>query len=61
MSRTMIGLLVGLVLGLSIAIDGFTGFLVTAVGALVGFLVGKVLDGDLDLSPYLGGAGRRRP
>jgi len=60
MSRTTIGLLVGLALGLAIAIDGFSGFLVTAVAAAVGFTVGRVLDGELDLSSYLGGAGRRR-
>lgn len=60
MSRTTIGLLVGLALGIAIAIDGFTGFLVTAVAGGVGFLVGRVLDGELDLSPYLG-TGRRRP
>jgi len=59
MSRTTMGLLVGLALGLAIAIDGFSGFLVTAVTATIGYLVGKVLDGDLDLSPYYG-AGRRR-
>lgn len=61
MSRTTVGLFVGLILGLSIAIAGFSGFLVTVVAALIGFLVGRVLDGDLDLSPYLGGTARRRP
>jgi hypothetical protein len=61
MSRPTIGLLVGLALGLAIAIDGFSGFLVTAVAAGVGYLLGKVLDGELDLSSYLGGGGRRRP
>ncbi len=61
MSRSTIGLLVGLALGLAIAIDGFSGFLVTGVAAVIGFVVGKVVDGDLDVSSYLGGAGRRRP
>ncbi len=60
MSRSTLGLLVGLALGLAIAIDGFSGFLVTAVAAVIGFLLGKVVDGDIDVSSYLG-AGRRRP
>lgn len=46
--------------GLSIALAGFSGFLVTVVAALIWFLVGRVLDGDLDLSRYLGGTARSR-
>lgn len=59
MPTTIVGLIFGLALGLAIAIDGFTGFLVTAVAGTIGLLVGKVLDGSLDLTPYLGGG--RRP
>ena len=61
MTRTTTGLFVGLLLGLAIALAGFDGFLVTLVAGGIGFVIGRVLDGDLDLSPYLIGTGRRRP
>jgi uncharacterized membrane protein YeaQ/YmgE (transglycosylase-associated protein family) len=52
------GLYVGLLLGLAWAVAGFNGFLLTAVLGSVGFIVGKVVAGQLDLTPYLGGRHR---
>jgi len=52
------GLYVGLLLGLAWAVTGFTGFLLTAALGAVGFVVGRVLAGQLDLTPYLGGRNR---
>jgi uncharacterized membrane protein YeaQ/YmgE (transglycosylase-associated protein family) len=52
------GLYAGLLLGLAWAVTGFGGFLLTAVLGAVGFVVGKVMSGQLDLTPYLGGRNR---
>ncbi|RJK94944.1 hypothetical protein D5H78_13280 [Vallicoccus soli] len=57
---TLAGLATGLVLGLAWAVDGFSGLFVTAVLGALGVVAGKVLAGQLDLTPYLGGAGRPR-
>ena len=58
MHLTIVGLFVGLLLGLAWATTGFSGFLITGVLGAVGFVVGKVISGQLDLTVYLGG--RRR-
>ena len=59
MSITSLGLLTGLALGIAIVLDGFTGFAVVALLGTIGVLVGRVLDGELDLTSYLSG-GRDR-
>ncbi|GAB2487745.1 hypothetical protein [Jatrophihabitans fulvus] len=58
-SATLIGLAVGIALGFALVFGGFQGFVVVAVFAAVGVLVGRVADGELDLTEYLGGKGRR--
>lgn len=58
MPPTTTGLFVGLLLGLAWAATGFDGFLLTAVLGVIGFVVGKVVAGQLDLTPYLGGRSR---
>ncbi|HSL07672.1 MAG TPA: hypothetical protein VK887_06800 [Pseudonocardiaceae bacterium] len=60
MNATVIGLLTGLILGLAGAIGGFNGFLLALVLGAVGLLVGRVLDGELDLGQILSGKGRDR-
>jgi hypothetical protein len=60
MNATIIGLLTGLILGLAGAIGGFNGFLLALVLGAVGLLVGRVLDGELDLGQILSGKGRDR-
>ena len=59
MSTTVIGLFAGLLVGLGIAIDGLTGFLLLVVFGAVGFVIGKVIDGDLDLSSFLNSGSSR--
>lgn len=60
MSRTSMGLAVGLVLGLAAAAGGFWGFLITAVLGAIGWGVGAYLDGTFDFGDLKLGAGRRR-
>ena len=49
MSRSTIGLLVGLLLGVVAVFGGFLEFLAVVIFAAVGLLVGRFLDGKLDL------------
>ena len=50
MSRSTLGLLVGLALGYAAIFGGFGDMLIVALIAGIGFAVGKVLESDLDLS-----------
>lgn len=59
MNSTTLGLLTGLALGFAGAFGGFTAFLIVLVLAALGLVVGRVLDGKLDVS-QLTGAGRDR-
>ncbi|MGI8532772.1 MAG: hypothetical protein ACR2KN_07190 [Geodermatophilaceae bacterium] len=58
MTRTTLGTVVGLVLGLALAFGSFGQMLIVALFALIGFAVAKVATGEFDLSPYL--TGRRQ-
>jgi hypothetical protein len=58
MQPTTVGLFTGLLLGLAWVMGGFEAFVGTAVLGLIGFVVGKVVSGQLDLTSYLGGGGR---
>ncbi len=59
MSRSTLGLLVGLFLGAVLVFDNFGGMLIVALIGVIGFAVGKVVDGELDLAQYLQGRSRR--
>lgn len=54
MNMTQTGLLAGLILGAAGAIGGFNAFLVALLVGLLGLVVGRVLDGELDISAILG-------
>lgn len=60
MSNTTLGTVVGLVLGLVIAFGTFGQMLIVALFGAIGFLVAKVVAGELDLSPYVGGRREQR-
>jgi hypothetical protein len=60
MQPTTVGLFVGLLLGLALAFDGFGAMLIVAFCGAVGFLVMKIVQGEVDLTPYLGGGGKIR-
>ena len=53
MTRTTLGVVIGLTLGLALAFGSFGQMLIVALFAVTGFVVVKVLEGDLDLSSYL--------
>lgn len=53
MNATQTGLISGLILGLA-ATQGFTAFLVTLAVGVIGLVLGRVLDGELDLSDLFG-------
>ncbi len=53
MQTKLAGLMVGLALGLAIALGGFTEACVVALFGLGGWLVAKVIDGELDVQQYL--------
>jgi hypothetical protein len=53
MTRTTAGVVIGLALGLALAFGSFGQMLIVALFAVIGFVVAKVLEGDLDLGPYL--------
>ncbi|MFF0144216.1 hypothetical protein ATK36_0092 [Amycolatopsis sulphurea] len=53
MNATQTGILAGLILGLA-ATQGFTAFLVTLAVGVIGLVVGRVLDGELDLGDVFG-------
>jgi hypothetical protein len=57
LNATQTGLLAGLILGLA-ATQGFTAFLITLAVGVIGLVVGRVLDGELDLGDVFGGKGR---
>ena len=54
MSATRTGIYVGLLLGVAAAAGGLTGFFIALVLGVLGFLVGRVLDGELDINQYVG-------
>lgn len=59
MNATQTGIIAGLILGLA-ATQGFIAFLVTLAIGFVGLVVGRVIDGELDLSDIFAGKGKDR-
>lgn len=59
MSLSTTCLIVGLALGFAVILDGFVGFLIVFVFGLIGLVVGRVLEGELDIAAVLGGRGAR--
>jgi hypothetical protein len=53
MNRTTLGTIIGLALGAVLVFGDFGDMLIVALFALIGFVVAKVLDGDLDLAQLI--------
>ncbi len=56
----LVGLFVGLFLGLALAFGGFGDMLIVAFFGTLGYLIAKVLVGELDVTEYLGSRDRIR-
>jgi hypothetical protein len=50
---TAMGIVIGLALGLAVAFGNFGDMLIVALFGVIGFVVAKVLEGDLDLGAYV--------
>jgi hypothetical protein len=59
MRPSQVGLLLGAILGLALVLKDFGDMLIVGLVALVGWIVARVLEGELDLTEFLGG-GRNR-
>jgi chromate transport protein ChrA len=60
MERAHVGLLVGLLLGLALVLTSFGEMLIVALAALIGWVVVRVVDGDVDLGELVNRGQRRR-
>lgn len=59
MSSTATGLIAGLLLGLAYIAEGLDALLIVGLFGVIGVVVGRVLQGELDLTEYIGGRNRR--
>lgn len=60
MSMAMIGLIAGMALGFAGYFGGFGAFLLVAASGVVGFVVGRLLEGDLEPGELFRAGGRER-
>jgi hypothetical protein len=60
MNRTALATITGLVLGLALAFGSFGDMLIVGLFGLIGYVIAKVLDGDLDLQGWLSRGRYRR-
>lgn len=60
MSNSALGLLVGLIIGIALAFGGFGDALIVALLGAIGWVVARVMEGELDVTDYLGGGRGRR-
>ncbi|MGF7235401.1 MAG: DUF2273 domain-containing protein [Frankia sp.] len=59
MPRGYLGILIGFVLGFALIFGGFGDMLIVALFGAIGFAVNRVIDGELDLSRFLGSGSDR--
>jgi hypothetical protein len=60
MNRTALATITGLVLGLALAFGNFGDMLIVGLFGLIGYVIAKVLDGDLDVQGWLSRGRYRR-
>ncbi|MEU1282095.1 hypothetical protein [Streptomyces sp. NPDC005805] len=58
MSMALVGMLAGMALAFAGYFGGFGAFLLVAALGAVGFVVGRLLDGDLEVGDFLRGRDR---
>lgn len=60
MTAARVGILIGAVLALSWIVFGFWAFLFVALAMAIGALIGRIVDGKLDVSSLLGALSGKR-
>jgi hypothetical protein len=60
MERAHVGIFIGLILGLALVLASFGEMLVVALAGGIGYLVMRVVDGDLDIGEFLNRNQQRR-
>ena len=60
MNRPALATITGLVLGLALVFGSFGDMLIVGLFGLIGYVIAKVLDGDLDLAGWLSRGRYRR-
>lgn len=60
MKRTALATITGLILGLALVFGSFGDMLIVGLFGLIGYVIAKVLDGDLDVQGWLSRARYRR-
>jgi hypothetical protein len=60
MRASGLGLITGLVAGIALALGSFGDFLIVLVFGAIGFVVGRIVDGDLDVGRYINNVSNRR-
>jgi len=58
--RAHVGIFIGLILGLALVLASFGEMLVVALAGAIGYLVMRVVDGDLDIGEFLNRNQQRR-
>lgn len=53
MNRTALAVITGLILGLALVFGNFGDMLIVALFGAIGYVIAKVLDGDLDVAGWL--------
>jgi hypothetical protein len=61
MNGTQIGLILGALLGLALILEGFGEMLIVALFSLIGWVVARVIQGDLDVGDLIDRTSRNRP
>ena len=56
---SVVGMFVGLILGMALVLEGFVAMLGVAFCGTLGYLAMKVVEGDIDLTDYLGGRNKK--
>ncbi|WP_409472902.1 hypothetical protein [Streptomyces sp. HC307] len=60
MSMALVGMIAGMALGFAGYFGGFSAFLLVAALGAVGFVVGRFLEGDLEVGDFFRSRGERR-
>ena len=60
MNRTALATITGLVMGLALAFGNFGDMLIVGLFGLIGYVIAKVLDGELDVQGWLARSRFRR-